>query len=86
MIVIIETTACPVCEAPVGEDCRPPDEMGVHGARIQQFIVDASFLARREAHMQNHAAIRAAGINISERESLFLTDEEILGIYGEDDG
>lgn len=81
MSAVIDNSQCPACGAVRGEDCRPDDE-GVHSARIHEFIETGSYLARREAHMEMHAGMKAAGLNISERESLFLTDEEVLGIYG----
>ena len=85
MSAIVDNSTCPGCGAPRGEVCIAENEE-VHSARIHEFIVNGSYLARREAHMETCAAIKAAGINISERKSLFLTDEEILGIYGESNG
>ena len=85
MSALIDHSRCPACGAVRGEECSPDDE-GTHSARIHEFIENGSYLARREAHMEMHAGLKAAGCKISERESIFLTDEEVLGIYGEDDG
>jgi hypothetical protein len=85
MSAIVDNSTCPGCGAPRGEACKADFEE-VHSARIHEFIENGSYLARRQAHMETCAAIKAAGINIDERESLFLTDEEILGIYGESNG
>lgn len=85
MSAVVDNSTCPECEAVRGSACRAEFEE-VHSARIHEFIENGSYRARRQAHAETCAAIKAAGININERESLFLTDEEILGIYGESNG
>jgi hypothetical protein len=81
MSTLIDHSRCPACGAVRGEECSPENE-GTHSARIHEFIMNGSFLARRDAHMESCAAMKAVGVSVDERYSLFLTDEEILGIYG----
>ena len=84
MSSLIDHSRCPACGAVRGEECSPDDE-GTCAGRIHEFIESGSYLARREAHMEMHVGLKQAGINTNERESLFLTDEEILDIYGKED-
>lgn len=81
MSTLIDNSTCPDCGAGRGEECRP-DYEPLHTARLHEFITNGSYLARREAHMETCAAMKAVGIDVDERDSLFLTDEEILGLYG----
>ena len=81
MSALIDNSTCPECGAGRGEACRPDDE-GVHSARVRDLIENGNYITRRQAHMEMHAGLKAAGCKISERESIFLTDEEVLGIYG----
>lgn len=84
MSAVVDNSTCPQCGAARGAECRAEFEE-VHAARVHEFIENGSYRARRAAHAETYAAIKAAGINTNERESLFLTDEEILGIYGKEE-
>ena len=79
-IVILDGARCPQCGADKGQSCSDPDEN--HSARLHEFIENAGYLDRREAHLSGIAQLRARGLPVNERLSLFLTDEEILGLYG----
>jgi hypothetical protein len=82
--VIPRVVGCPVCGAKPGEDCNDPHQN--HEARVHEFIENAGYLDRLEAHLESHRDLATHGIRLDERESIYLTDEEILGIYGERNG
>ena len=78
--VIPRVVGCPMCGARPGEECNDPDQ--THSARIHEFIENAGYLDRREAHLEAHRDLASWGIRLDERDSIYLTDEEILGLYG----
>jgi len=71
---------CPECGAAIGEECNDPDEN--HSARIHEFIENAGYQERLTAHLETLRGLASHGVHLDERESLYLTDPEIIALYG----
>ena len=78
--VVPRVVGCPECGVKPGEDCIDPYQN--HGARVGAFIANAGYLDRLEAHLESHRDLASYGVVLDERESIYLTDEEIIGLYG----